>query len=67
MQFLYQYKNIYYKNELNLNNSYTVYHMKTLVGHDVKIFNDNIEDNALEQIKELLSIDVFLYKEILYG
>lgn len=41
--------------------------MKTLVGHDVKIFNDNIEDNALEQIKELLSIDVFLYKEILYG
>lgn len=33
--------------------------MKTIEGHDVKIFTDNIEENALEQIKELLSIDVF--------
>jgi hypothetical protein len=33
--------------------------MKSIDGHDVKIFTDNIEDSALEQIKELLSIDVF--------
>ena len=33
-------------------------------GHDVKIFTDNIEENALEQIKELLSIDVFSNKKI---
>ncbi|WP_289192063.1 RtcB family protein, partial [Bacteroides acidifaciens] len=33
-------------------------------GHDVKIFTDNIEENALEQIKELLSIDVFSDKKI---
>jgi hypothetical protein len=33
--------------------------MKSVDGHDVKIFTDNIEDSALEQIKELLSIDVF--------
>lgn len=26
--------------------------MKTIEGHDVKIFTDNIEENALEQIKE---------------
>ena len=26
--------------------------MKTIEGHDVKIFTDNIEDTALEQIKE---------------
>ena len=32
--------------------------MKIIEGHDVKIFTDNIEENALEQIKELLSIDV---------
>ena len=38
--------------------------MKTIEGHDVKIFTDNIEDNALEQIKELLSIDVFSDKKI---
>jgi RNA-splicing ligase RtcB len=30
----------------------------------VKIFTDNIEDSALEQIKELLSIDVFSDKKI---
>lgn len=33
--------------------------MKTINGYDVKIFTDNIEDSALEQIKELLAIDVF--------
>ena len=38
--------------------------MKTIDGHDVKIFTDNIEENALEQIKELLSIDVFSNKKI---
>lgn len=38
--------------------------MKTLEGHDVKIFTDNIEENALEQIKTLLSIDVFSDKKI---
>lgn len=38
--------------------------MKTIDGYDVKIFTDNIEENALEQIKQLLSIDVFSDKEI---
>ncbi len=38
--------------------------MKTIEGHDVKIFTDNIEENALEQITELLSIDVFSDKKI---
>ena len=38
--------------------------MKTIEGHDVKIFTDNIEANALKQIKELLSIDVFSDKKI---
>lgn len=38
--------------------------MKTIEGYDVKIFTDNIEGNALEQIKELLSIDVFSDKKI---
>lgn len=38
--------------------------MKTIEGYDVKIFTDNIEENALEQIKQLLSIDVFSDKEI---
>lgn len=38
--------------------------MKSIEGHDVKIFTDNIEENALEQIKELLSIDVFSDKKI---
>ena len=33
--------------------------MKTINGYDVKIFTDNIEDTALEQIRQLLSIDVF--------
>ncbi len=38
--------------------------MKTIEGHDVKIFTDNIEEKALEQIKMLLSIDVFSDKKI---
>ena len=38
--------------------------MKTIEGHDVKIFTDNIEKNALEQIQTLLSIDVFADKKI---
>lgn len=38
--------------------------MKTIDGYDVKIFTDNIEENALEQIKILLSIDVFSDKKI---
>ena len=33
-------------------------------GYDVKIFTDNIEETALEQIKKLLSIDVFSDKKI---
>ena len=38
--------------------------MKTIESHNVKIFTDNIEDSALEQIKKLLSIDVFSDKKI---
>ena len=38
--------------------------MKTIEGHDVKIFTDNIEENALEQIREMLSTDVFSDKKI---
>ena len=38
--------------------------MKTIEDYDVKIFTDNIEENALEQIKKLLSIDVFSDKKI---
>lgn len=38
--------------------------MKTIEGYDVKIFTDNIDENALEQIKKLLSIDVFSDKKI---
>ena len=33
--------------------------MKTIENYNVKIYTDNIEDSACEQIKELLSIDVF--------
>lgn len=33
--------------------------MKTIANHDVKIFTDNIEDVAMEQIGRLMSIDVF--------
>ena len=38
--------------------------MKTIPGYDVKIFTDNIEQIAMEQIKTLLSIDVFSDKKI---
>ena len=38
--------------------------MKTIERYDVNIFTDNIEENAIEQIKELLSIDVFADKKI---
>lgn len=38
--------------------------MKTIEGYDVKIFTDRVDDNALAQIKELLSIDVFSDKKI---
>lgn len=38
--------------------------MKTIPGYDVKIFTDNIEQSAMEQIKTLLSIDVFSDKKI---
>lgn len=38
--------------------------MKTIDGYDVKIFTDNIEDNAMEQLMRLLSIDVFSDKKI---
>lgn len=38
--------------------------MKTIDGYDVKIFTDDIEENALEQIKQLLLIDVFSDKKI---
>ena len=38
--------------------------MKTIEGYDAKIFTDNIDDKSLEQIKELLSIDVFSDKKI---
>lgn len=38
--------------------------MKTIDGYDVKIFTDNIEENALEQVKQLLSIEVFSDKKI---
>lgn len=38
--------------------------MKTIDGYDVKIFTDNIEDNAMKQLMRLLSIDVFSDKKI---
>lgn len=38
--------------------------MKTIDGYDVKIFTDNVEEKALQQIKTLLSIDVFSDKKI---
>ena len=33
--------------------------MRSIEGYDVKIFTDNVEKIAIEQIKQLLSIDVF--------
>lgn len=38
--------------------------MKTIEGYDVKIFTDNIEESALEQIRKLMSIDVFSDRKI---
>ncbi len=38
--------------------------MKTIAGCDVKIFTDNIEESALAQIRELLSVEVFGDKKI---
>ena len=38
--------------------------MRTIEGYDVKIFTDNVEETALSQIRELLSIDVFADKKI---
>ena len=38
--------------------------MKTIEGYDVKIFTENIEESALEQIKELLSIDAVSYTHL---
>lgn len=38
--------------------------MRTIEGHNVKIFTDNIEQSALDQIMTLLSIDVFSDKKI---
>ena len=38
--------------------------MKTIGGHNVKIFTDNIEQEALDQINRLVSIDVFSDKKI---
>ena len=33
--------------------------MRTIGNYDVKIFTDNVEENAIEQIERLLSIEVF--------
>ncbi|MBD5253407.1 MAG: RtcB family protein [Barnesiella sp.] len=38
--------------------------MKTIEGYDVKIFTDNIEQGAIDQIRRLLEIDVFADKKI---
>ena len=38
--------------------------MKSLNGYDVKIFTDNIDDSALEQIRQLMEVDVFSDKKI---
>ena len=38
--------------------------MKTIERHNVKIFTDIIDKNAIEQIKQLLSINVFADKKI---
>ena len=38
--------------------------MKTIAGYDVKIYTDNVEETALNQINQLLSIDVFSDKKI---
>lgn len=33
--------------------------MKTIEGYDIKIFTDNVEYNAMDQLRQLLAIDVF--------
>ena len=38
--------------------------MKTIEGYDVKVFTDNVEDVAMDQIRQLLLIDVFSDKKI---
>lgn len=38
--------------------------MKTIEGYNVKIFTDIVDENALEQIRELLAIGVFADKKI---
>lgn len=38
--------------------------MKTIEGYDVKIFTDRIDDSAVEQIRRLLSVDVFADKKL---
>ena len=38
--------------------------MKTIERHNVKIFTDIIDKNSIEQIKQLLSINVFADKKI---
>ena len=38
--------------------------MKTIEAHNVKIFTDMIDENAIRQIKQLLSINVFTDKKI---
>ena len=34
--------------------------MKTIEGYDVKKFTDNINEKAIEQIRQLLSIDTII-------
>ena len=38
--------------------------MKSIEGHDVKIFTNNIEEAAMAQIRQLVTIDVFSDKKI---
>ncbi len=33
--------------------------MRTIEGHDVRIFTDDVENSAIEQIKQLVSVDTF--------
>ena len=46
------------------NEGFRPIYMKTIEGHNVKIFIDNIEESALAQIKKLIDIDVFSDKKI---
>lgn len=38
--------------------------MKRIEGYDVKVFTDNVEESAMDQIMKLISIDVFADKKI---